>query len=195
MELGRIELPSVRWMPGLLRPFPSLRLAAAATPGRADHKDPAAGSFSGVSGLCRLSAGLSPPSTAASVARLQRSGPRVPLLVAMILEARSDQATRTRASSSASLWVPRLRSLSNSGRTPRLPGPDVETGQPRVPSFFKHRPLRGPNDSGPSRHRRGPPLTKQSGCGRERRSDPDGGQPTASAGPEPPGGPRSTRTP
>ena len=38
VELGRIELPSVRRTPGLLRPFPSLRLAAAATPGRVDPR-------------------------------------------------------------------------------------------------------------------------------------------------------------
>ena len=38
VELGRIELPSVGRTPGLLRPFPSVRLAAAATPGRADPR-------------------------------------------------------------------------------------------------------------------------------------------------------------
>ena len=41
--------------------------------------------------------------------------------------------------------MPRLGSLSNSGRTPRPPGPDVETGQPLVQSLFKLRPPKGPN--------------------------------------------------
>ena len=39
--------------------------------------------------------------------------------------------------------MPRLGSLSNSGRTPRPPGPNVETGQPLVQSLFKLRPPEG----------------------------------------------------
>lgn len=75
VELEGVEPSSTEHGSGLLRPFPSVRLTAADSPGRADHGDPAAGPFPGVSGLCRLSAGLSPPSTAASGAGLQRSGP------------------------------------------------------------------------------------------------------------------------
>ena len=40
--------------------------------------------------------------------------------------------------------MPRLGSLSNSGRTPRPPGPDVETGQPLVQSLFKLLSPKGP---------------------------------------------------
>ena len=108
MELEGIEPSSTEHESGLLRPFPSLRLAAAASPGRADlHWDPAAGAFSGVSGLCRLSAGLSPLSTAASGAGLQRSGPAChcwsQCLSASLI---TFQAARARASLSASLGCP-----------------------------------------------------------------------------------------
>lgn len=58
--------------------------------------------------------------------------PRVALLLAMTLHYLTRrQAARVRSSVSASLFVPRFWSLSNSGRTPTHPGPNVETDQPR----------------------------------------------------------------
>ena len=75
VELGRIELPSVGRTPGLATTIPESAACGCRYAGSCGSEDPAAGSFSGVSGLCRLSAGLSLPSTTASGARLQRSGP------------------------------------------------------------------------------------------------------------------------
>ena len=60
---------------GLATTIPESAACGCRYAGSCGSEDPAAGSFSGVSGLCRLSAGLSLPSTAASGARLQRSGP------------------------------------------------------------------------------------------------------------------------
>lgn len=120
------------------------QLAAAATPGRVDPR----GSRRRIFLRCQRSL----PAVSGSLPAVHRCfwcqaaavRPRVPLLVAMILAARSDQAARTRSSFSASLGVPCLRSLSNSGRTPRLPSPDVETGQPRdAVEVFKLRPPGG----------------------------------------------------
>ena len=50
--------------------------------------------------------------------------------------ARSAQAARARASLSASLWVPRLKSLGNSGRNRRLVRSCIETDQPRVSCWW-----------------------------------------------------------
>ena len=93
---------------GLLRPFPSLRLAVAASPGRADLDwDPAAGSFSGVSGLCRAVSGSLPAVHRCFWCRAAAVWPRVPLLVAVPLgQPDYVQAARARASLSASLGCP-----------------------------------------------------------------------------------------
>ena len=73
VELGRIELPSARRLPDVLRPFPRVRLAVNASPGRLNRSSPP--SLSSKSAFFHAASGLSLPSTTASVAGLQWSGP------------------------------------------------------------------------------------------------------------------------
>jgi hypothetical protein len=133
VELGGIEPPSVEWMTTALRPFPWT--TACRLPYRRvgwPHEEAAAGSFPGASGLSRRQRSF-PPSTIASVARLRWSGPAChfrprPLSCHLMMIRRRG---RTALAWSWQLcWLPRLRSLSNSGRTIRLP---VSTSKPISP--------------------------------------------------------------
>ena len=73
VELGGIEPPSAERLPPVLRPFPRLRLDGYRTAGSVELAL-TAGSFSDVNGLSRRQRSFSPSSTA-SVAGLQRTGP------------------------------------------------------------------------------------------------------------------------
>ena len=74
VELGGIEPPSARWLPNLLRPFPTLQLTAAEPAGRLTPKGPLPG-LSLASAVFLAVSGLSLRSTPTSVAGLWGSGP------------------------------------------------------------------------------------------------------------------------
>ena len=107
--------------------IPGSRLYGCRTAG-SEGLAPTAGSFSGVSGLSRRQRSL-PAVLHCFCCRAAVDRPRVPLLVAVTLIPPGDQAARAN-SPSAVLWVPRFRSLSNSGRTMWLP---VSTSKPISP--------------------------------------------------------------
>lgn len=94
-------------------------------------RGPAAGSFSDVSGLCRLSVVFPYCPPTLLVPGCDGQAPRGIAARDDSLLTDLNQAARVRSSVLASLCLPCLRSLSNSGRTLKHPGPNVETDQPR----------------------------------------------------------------
>ncbi len=100
-------------------------------------RDPAAGSFSDVSGLCLLSVVFPYRPPPLLVTGCDGQAPRGITARDDSLPTDLDQAARVRSSVSASLFLPRFWSLSNSGRTPKPPGPNVETDQPRDAVCFQ----------------------------------------------------------
>lgn len=94
-------------------------------------RGPAAGSFSDVSGLCLLSVVFPYRPPPLLVTGCDGQAPRGITARDDSLLTDLNQAARVRSSVLASLCLPRFRSLSNSGRTPKHPGPNVETDQPR----------------------------------------------------------------
>ena len=94
-------------------------------------RGPAAGSFSDVSGLCRLSVVFPYCPPTLLVPGCDGQAPRGIAARDDSLLTDLNQAARVRSSVLASLCLPRFRSLSNSGRTLKHPGPNVETDQPR----------------------------------------------------------------
>ena len=129
VELGGIEPPSAERLPTALRPFPrstALRLPHRRVGG------PRGGGRRRVFPRCQRS--FPPPAVFPAVnhrfcCRAAVVRPRVPSLVAGALVRLGYQAARAYCSS-AVVFVPRLRSLSNSGRTIRLP---VSTSKPISP--------------------------------------------------------------
>jgi hypothetical protein len=129
VELGGIEPPSAERLPTALRPFPrstALRLPHRRVGG------PRGGGRRRVFPRCQRS--FPPPAVFPAVnhrfcCRAAVIRPRVPSLVAGALVRLDYQAARAYCSS-AVVVVPRFRSLSNSGRTIRLP---VSTSKPISP--------------------------------------------------------------
>jgi hypothetical protein len=129
VELGGIEPPSAERLPTALRPFPrstALRLPHRRVGG------PRGGGRRRVFPRCQRS--FPPPAVFPAAnhrfcCRAAVVRPRVPSLVAGALGRLGYQAA-TANCSSAVVFVPRLRSLSNSGRTIRLP---VPTSKPISP--------------------------------------------------------------
>jgi len=110
-------------------------------------RGPAAGSFSDVSGLCRLSVVFPYRPPPLLVPGCDGQAPRGIAARDDSLPTDLNQAARVRSSVLASLCLPRLRSLSNSGRTPKPPGPNVETDQPRGAVCFQGTASRAGSDS------------------------------------------------
>lgn len=130
VELGGIEPPSARWSPNLLRPFPTLRLTAAGPAGRLARR-PTAGSFPDVSGLSRCQWSL-PTVHPRFCCRAAVIRPRAPSLVTIFLLQTDQIRLRERTAHSWRFFCcPRLTSLKQLGSQTRLPGPNVETSQPR----------------------------------------------------------------
>jgi hypothetical protein len=92
-------------------------------------RDPTADAFVGVSGLSRRQRSF-PAVHRCFCCRAAVIRPREPLLVPMTLMSPDYQAARATRWLPC-LWLPRLRSLSNSGRTIRRTIQHVETDQPR----------------------------------------------------------------
>jgi hypothetical protein len=112
---------------------------------------PPPGLFPGVSGLSRRQRSFPPP-TIASVAGLRWSGPACHHWSLVLSNAWCQAATAN--CSSAVVLVPRLRSLSNSGRTIRLP---VSASKPISPLSSSATSLASGCDS-PARNR--PPVSR-----------------------------------
>lgn len=128
VELGRIELPSARRLPDVLRPFPRVRLAVNASPGRLNRSSPP--SLSSKSAFFHAASGLSLPSTTASVAGLQWSGPVRHCWSRFLSYRLKNQAARAN-SLLAVLFCAPINESEQLGSHARLPDPNVETSQPR----------------------------------------------------------------
>ena len=116
MELGGIEPPSIRRTPFVLRPFPTLGLTAAHGRVRRRYESVTAGSFPGASGLSRRQPCF-PAVILRFCCRAAADRPRAALRLTISLMSPGDQAARANSCFSAVVFVPRLASLSNSGRT------------------------------------------------------------------------------
>jgi len=117
VELEGIEPSSAKCSTTVLRPFPSLRLCGYRSAGSKGLAS-SAGSFPEVSVLSRRQRSF-PAVHHRFCCRAAVNRPRVPSLVARYLFSSCYQAARARSTSeSASVWLPRFKSLSNSGRTP-----------------------------------------------------------------------------
>ena len=136
VELAGIEPACIKLRPGTLRPFPSPRLAVAATPGRVTLRYYRRGFPRRQRSLPAVSRPL-PTVHRRFCCRAAVIWPRVPSLVAGCSRRgpRRDQAARARESLLASLGVPRLESLSNSGRVLRRP---VSMSKPNQPLGAAH---------------------------------------------------------